>query len=267
MPGGTRSYSLRTRDGRTRSYLVHAPVPARRGPLPVLLMFHGAGDSAPSAERQTGLDATADAHGFLVVYPQGVEHIWSVGAGPTLPGHAGVDDVAFVTQLLARLGTQYPIDRARVSAAGFSDGALLVELLGCRLASVFNLIAPASGQLPAKVAARCRPDAPLSVLEFHGTKDPTLPYAGADLHVGGSVLQLLSVAQSQAVWARNDGCPKRQPARTITAAVTETGYAGCSAGVTVTLFTTRGGAHDWPGTASFAANEQIWTAMRRHRRR
>ena len=59
-------------DGRTRSYFVHAPPgydPAK--PAPVVLALHGATRTGPLMAWFTGLNAKADAAGFLAVYPDG----------------------------------------------------------------------------------------------------------------------------------------------------------------------------------------------------
>jgi poly(3-hydroxybutyrate) depolymerase len=58
--------------GRTRTYLLHLPKgDDGKTPLPLVVVFHGGGGNALSAVRMTGMDATADAQRFIVVYPNG----------------------------------------------------------------------------------------------------------------------------------------------------------------------------------------------------
>ena len=56
--------------GVTRTYLVHLPPRVGdRGPLPVVLAFHGGGGNGSGFKAYAGLDALADREGFVVVYP------------------------------------------------------------------------------------------------------------------------------------------------------------------------------------------------------
>lgn len=83
---------------------------------------------------------------------------------------------------------------------GFSNGAHLVQLLGCRLAVRVSAIVPVSGSLAPAAAAGCHPSRPLTVVEFHGTADPIDPIAGGRIAIrdGGDVL---GAAQTITDWA------------------------------------------------------------------
>jgi poly(3-hydroxybutyrate) depolymerase len=87
--GGGDAAGQLTVGGRVRTYLVHRP-PGFRAGLPVVLAFHGGGGTAAGMARISGLDAVADAHGFVVVYPQGVGNSWAGGKGDTPADAAGV---------------------------------------------------------------------------------------------------------------------------------------------------------------------------------
>jgi polyhydroxybutyrate depolymerase len=97
---------------------------------------------------------------------------WPLGAdGLNTPAErAGVDDVAFIRALIDRVTRQYAIDPHRVYAAGMSNGAMMTELLGCRLANGVAAIAPVAGPMPEPLEAGCRPARPVPVLEIHGTR-------------------------------------------------------------------------------------------------
>ena len=60
-----------THDGLERRYIVHVPakLDGRRA-APVVIMFHGGGDTALGATFQTGWDLKSDAEGFLAVFPE-----------------------------------------------------------------------------------------------------------------------------------------------------------------------------------------------------
>ena len=63
--------------GLTRSYILHLPASGASAPPPLVLAFHGGGDTAADMEPLTHFDELADKEGFLVVYPQGLDNRWA----------------------------------------------------------------------------------------------------------------------------------------------------------------------------------------------
>src|ERR1051325_169280 len=59
--------------GRQRQYLVHVPPRRARVATPVVINFHGAQGTAASQGFLSRMNDVADAHGFLVVNPEGIE--------------------------------------------------------------------------------------------------------------------------------------------------------------------------------------------------
>jgi polyhydroxybutyrate depolymerase len=264
-PGTSKTFTV-VAGGHRRTYIVHAPKTVPPGRLAVVVAFHGAGDTAAGMEQETGLDATADAHGFLAVYPQGYENTWNEGAGHTPAEQAGIDDVAFTAALIAQLERTFPVDPGAIAATGFSNGALLAEYLGCRLASSLAVIAPVAGPLPASVSARCRPSRPVSVLAFHGTADTGIPYGGGPFPGVGGGTTVLSAPGSAARWARLDRCARQKRTSPAGAAYGVTAYSGCAGGASVALYTLVGGPHAWPRARGLDANTVLWSFLRAHRR-
>src|SRR5262245_9614077 len=76
-------------DGLDRSYRLHAP-PAYDGSaaVPLVLDIHGWTSNAEQQETISGMRNVADATGFLVAYPQGIQNEWNSG---TCCGNAGID--------------------------------------------------------------------------------------------------------------------------------------------------------------------------------
>ena len=151
-----------------------------------------------------------------------------------------------------------------MAAAGISNGALLTELLGCRLAGRLTLIVPVAGPLPVSVAPGCRPARPVSVLAVHGTADPVVPYDGGQVHGVGGGTKVLSAPASLAVWARLDRC-SAVPVRGTLADTTDVGlrtYTGCAGGAVVELATVPGGGHTWPAGRPFDTGELLWSVLR-----
>src|SRR5688572_514283 len=67
-----------THDTVPRSYVLHVPPDVtNKGPLPLIVAYHGDGGSPEGAIRQFGLSALADREGLLVAYPQADRGIWN----------------------------------------------------------------------------------------------------------------------------------------------------------------------------------------------
>ncbi len=72
--------------------------------------------------------------------------------------------------------------------------------IACELSGKLAAIAPVAGSLSVNDAARCQPQQKISVIHFHGSDDPLVPFTGGAVHgdLGGDVL---SATDSLARWA------------------------------------------------------------------
>jgi polyhydroxybutyrate depolymerase len=238
VPVGSSSQTI-TVDGRARTFHVDRPatLPAR---APLVVMLHGGFGSGSQAEHSYGWDARANVGKFVVAYPDGLNHAWAVGGGCCgTPGSTGVDDVAFIKQVVATLSRQLPIDPAHVYATGISNGGLLAYRLACDT-NLFAAIGPDS----ATMLGDCPSPARVSVIHIHGTADRNIPYQGGEgegvAHINGPAVPSL-VAR----WRTVDGCAV--PVVTTAAPVT-TSVATCPDGRAVELVTIDGAGHQWPGS-------------------
>src|SRR5436190_3498789 len=74
--------------GRVRTYDVHVP-PGVEVDAPLVMAFHGQGGSGKAQALLSGMNSTADVHGFVVVYRDGVDRTWHHGGSE-------IDDLAIV---------------------------------------------------------------------------------------------------------------------------------------------------------------------------
>lgn len=252
--------------GTNRTANVHVPASYDPStPTPVVLNFHGYTSDASQEELLTDMSTEADAKGFIVVYPQGLNDSWNAGACCGTSAATGVDDVGFVSDLIDVLEVQLCVDSKRVFATGMSNGGFLSHRLGCELATRVAAIAPVAGVLG---VTTCSPTRAVPVMEFHGTADPLVPYEG-DPAEG-----FISVPSTFSGWATRDACTG-SPATTYDDGDTQCAtYESCADGATVTLCTVTGGGHTWPGglpvpalgytTTDISATDAMWTFFTQH---
>jgi polyhydroxybutyrate depolymerase len=210
-----------------------------------VLLFHGSPSNGRDIQLFTGFDAVADARGFVTVYPDGIAGSWGVGCNCTQADALGVDDVLLVRSLIGQLARDRPVDASRVYAVGYSQGAMFSHRLACDLSDRLVAVAAVAGQLPRLVSSRCAPIRPISLLMFHGTADPNVPWQGG--------LHLLSTPQTAERWAELNGCAGKavDPLPDLAVdgtTVTRDSYANCAMDVETVLYTIHNGGHTWPGS-------------------
>jgi polyhydroxybutyrate depolymerase len=241
-----RSFTLSS-GGHTRTYILQVPAQSH-GAMGLMIVLHGADDTASHTLQDTDYAQVGAADEDLVAYPQGYADTWNEGAGGTPARVAGINDVAFIAAMIKQIRSRYPVDAHRIAAAGLSNGALMVEYLGCQLASTIDLIQPVEGQLPVSVAPGCKPSRPISVDEIHGTADASIPYAGGHFSGVGGGTTVLSAPASAAKWGALDHCASAPVSHTANGRRTTT-YSGCRAGAHVQLLSIIGGTHNFPDDA------------------
>ena len=181
---------------RPRSYRLFVPPGYEgRARLPLVLDLHGSGGNAAGQAKNSGLEGLSATERFIVATLEAEGARWNV---PIQQGRA--DDVAYVSDVITDVASHVCTDEARVYATGFSGGARMTSLLGCRLGSRIAAIAPVSGlRFPAPCTGRAVP-----VLTFHGLADPQNTYDGHLADRGGEWDE--SVPEALAGWARHNGC-------------------------------------------------------------
>ncbi|HEX2047147.1 MAG TPA: hypothetical protein VHF27_05250 [Acidimicrobiales bacterium] len=141
-------------------------VPARAeagGPLPLVVMLHGAGGEARGGLAPF-LDRADDA-GLILLAPESRGRTWDVLLGGYGP------DVAFVDRALEHTFRRYPVDADRIAVEGFSDGASYALGLGLGNGDLLRRIVAFSPGFVPRFTAVGRP----SVFISHGTNDDVLP--------------------------------------------------------------------------------------------
>jgi polyhydroxybutyrate depolymerase len=249
--------------GRTRTYAYHVPT-GGAAQKPLVVAFHGRLGTGAAQEKLTHLSKVADAHDFIVVFPDGIDHSWADARGVNPANKEGVDDLAFARALIDAQVKTGRVDAKRVFATGMSNGAELTYSVACELADVVTAVAPVAGLMPVNLVGKCAPSRPIPIIIFHGTEDPFIPYAGG-LVRKGSGGEVESATDSFKEWAKIDGCTgEPEPLAGLTLRAIEDGtrvdaqtYTHCAGGATVTLVTVVHGGHTWPGGHQYLGERMI----------
>ena len=146
-----------------RDGIIQVPKAAAGATLPLSVLLHGAGGNATGILRRLGQSA-AEA-GVVVLAPDSRDDTWDAIRDDLGP------DVLFLTRALERAFDQLPIDPARVSIGGFSDGATYALTLGLINGDLFRRIVAFS---PGFIVQRTRHGQP-KIFMSHGTGDEVLP--------------------------------------------------------------------------------------------
>jgi polyhydroxybutyrate depolymerase len=253
--------------GLERSFVVSAPASALTADrLPLLIMLHGAGGDAASFASLTGMTPLAEQSNFVVVYPNGTpgarvpgELAWNAGECCGTPARTGLDDVAFIDELITNVEVHFHTDPERVFVAGYSNGGMLSYRLVCELGERVAGIADVSGAFN---VPECAAPAPTAVLIIHGTADSVVPYDGgatsAEVAERFGAWTNASVAAAVDSWATTNECDL-EPVATTRGAVTTSRFTSCAADSSLELVSIAGGAHRWPtqGNSAVAASELI----------
>jgi polyhydroxybutyrate depolymerase len=273
-------------------------------PAPLVLVFHGYTDTAPSVEETTAsFRHRADRGGAVLVYPQATHFksegrqitswndlVCNASPGPLgstctetahdypTPPECGAprecdwctchDDVGFVKSLLDELEETLCLDLDRVFATGISNGGMFVHRLGCDLPDRFAAVAPVAGTLARGLGCAPSTARPIALMNIFGTADTLVPADGSPGVDGFLYAPSTEVTKA---WAAAEGCAaERSPYATLAEGVrgfrcAEQG--GCASGAEVVDCSWEGG-HDWPRTDDGAAlADPIWDFFERNGRR
>jgi polyhydroxybutyrate depolymerase len=278
--------SLTTSDGRSRSYHVYVPtsLPSDR-PVPLLVALHGGAGWGVQFEKNSGFDGLAEANQFLVVYPDGISQpptpngrVWNGGDCCGAAQRQNVDDVAFISALVDHLEAQYDVDRARVAAAGHSNGGILAYRLACELADKIVAIGVQSATLG---IPSCHPTQPVSVIHIHGTADRNIPINGGTGDRSLSQTDFPPPIDGVRTLAAANGCPA-DPSESVSGDLTTDVWSPCQGSTEVRMVKVNGAGHAWMGHDASSAlagtlvgppymgldsSAEIWSFLAAHPRR
>lgn len=261
--------------GLYRNYRLYVPAAySEDTPAPLLFNLHGYTSDAFGQSLYANFNNIADTAGFLTVLPNGTidafgNRYWNCFIAPG----TGVDDVAFLSDLIDSLSLSYNIDLNRVYSTGMSNGGFMSHALACELSNRIAAIASVTGSIDEDRIDYCDPQHNTPVMQIHGTADGTVPYYGD--------FGFMPVDSVVAFWVKQNHC-FADPEFTAVPDIVTTDlctaehyvYSGCYDNINIELFKIIGGGHTWPGTAitflgvtnlDINACREIWRFLSQYR--
>ncbi len=132
-------------------------------PVPLLVMFHGAGGFPEKVLPY--VEAHARRHGFLILAPHSLYPTWDLVIGGNGP------DLERLQQALVEVTSHFRIDRARLGFAGFSDGASYALSIGVTNGDIASHVIAFSGGFMSVFMQHGTP----KIFIAHGLADEQLP--------------------------------------------------------------------------------------------
>lgn len=136
-------------------------------PVPLTIIFHGAGGNIEQA-RKFGAIAANSKSGGIFIYPQGIKfEQYGVGWNEFCSGY----DIAFFDSLVKEATENYCVDTNKIFVTGFSWGAEMANAIGCCRGNVVKGVAAQSGTIGANIGA-CTKESPAYRMSFGSADEP-----------------------------------------------------------------------------------------------
>jgi polyhydroxybutyrate depolymerase len=241
--------------GRDRFYQFHVPRGYVKGtPIPVVMVFHGGGGNPNVVRFQSGMSDVADRETFIALYPAASHPsytdrllYWNAGLTPKDKRQKDIDDIAYVGMVLDDIAKYFTIDPKRIYATGISNGSQMSWRVGTQMANRIAAIAPVAGQR-AVGEFYGPPSRPISIIYFHGRKDPYLPYDGGPTVKSAFEDEMYKPAQECIeTWAKLDGCDASAVEKSAKGNASLQRWSKCKDGSEIEFWTFNSGGHTWPG--------------------
>jgi polyhydroxybutyrate depolymerase len=234
--------------GRTRTAIMSRPTtvdPAAR--LPVIVYLHGLGGTSIDMFREGGNGTVPAVFPSIAVFPEGEWFSWNAGGCCRPATVLGTDDVAYLQALVTDMKQRPEVDPTRVFMFGVSNGGMMMYRYLCDHA---DELAGAMSVAGTNVSG-CQPNAPIPILQEHGTSDQIVSYEGTTTLVtrlfGSTTLP--SAPDAIAGVAGSMKCGPSVPGPSSQAfgfTVTSVEWSGCAGGAKVRFVTYHGMTHWWP---------------------
>jgi polyhydroxybutyrate depolymerase len=255
-----------------REYLIHFPTAySSSSKCPVIFALHGGGGNYENTPALYNLNAVADQHHFIVVYPNAINKSWSMkGVGSMVKDDSTINDVKFIKAIMDTLIHHYQADSSAFYCTGLSRGGIFSFYLAHKLPGRFKAIAPVCASIPVSIEEEYT-FYPTSVLLINGTDDPLIPFEGGHGQISRSKRNeenhFISTHELVKKIKTLNSCPELSLARHMPnqeksdrCTAIKTTYE-CS-GTHFVFIKINNGGHTWPGGSQYLSKSIIGNVCR-----
>jgi poly(3-hydroxybutyrate) depolymerase len=180
-----------------RSYILCVPskLIADPEPVPLVLVFHGAGGAAGTFKGRIQFELKGAANEFITAYPNGCRKgmgknfvcdelyplqenengaNWNGQSAPDARGiseRCKINDVSFIDKVIDDIKLHYSL--TQIFAFGHSKGGIFAYTLACDRSNVFSAIGVTASTL---TDATCAPSNGVSIFHVHNLQDENVPF-------------------------------------------------------------------------------------------
>ena len=236
------------------------PMATVEGQTPLIVSLHGYGGDSAHQSLYVPLHERVNTEGFALLLPNGTRdgegnRSWNPTDECCDSAKAGGDDVAFLTELVAR--AEVVVDFGPVYFFGYSNGGFMSYHMACKGLPGLRAVASLAGTSYVEDIL-CDGAPPVSVLHIHGTEDEVIRFdgdaTGPDPEGDGETAFYAGAREMVTRWSRRAGCDwPEQPRpyatldldRHISGSETQAFRVetGCSEGIAIELWMSVGSSH------------------------
>jgi polyhydroxybutyrate depolymerase len=268
-------------NGMERNFLYALPSKVNQEQkIPLVLAFHGGGGQPKHMAELSKFHELVEKEPLMVVYPEGYKKNWNDGriAPKNHAFREGIDDVAFISQLIDRLVKDFPVDSKRIFATGMSNGGHLAIYLSLKLSDKILAVAPVCASIPINLEKEFATlPKPISVMIINGTKDKLVKYEGGEV-LSAKRGEVIGTEEMVKIYVSQNTCQATPQTKEFPnvdkkdgCTATQFTYTNGKNDTEVILIKIEGGGHAWAGgiqyfpklfvgnlCRDFDATEQIW---------
>ncbi len=254
--------------GVTREYNIYVPdIYNAANAVPLVINMHGYGSNMGQQSLYGNFKNLADVDNFIIIHPNGTLDNTNTRYWNAFGASGGIDDVAFISNLIDTISADYNIDSSMVFSTGMSNGGFMSYKLACELNDKIAKIASVTGTMTTPLEMSCSPLNAIPVMQIHGTADPTVPYNG-----GGAFTPIEDVIDFWVAFNNCDTTPSISVLPDINTSDSSTvelfNYTNGDDDSEVIFYKITNGGHTWPSAIvdipsgntnkDFNASEVIW---------
>lgn len=271
-----------------RKFYYYIPSSYQGEPLPIMLSLHGSGSNAYSQLLESRWHEYAEEYGFIVIAPESTaihsdgrltsegRLLYEIGrsdgqylrwnAVSTDPCNAyGVDDVAYLLDLVDLFVDKGFGDTHRVYSSGLSHGAFMSLRLALEAPERIAGVGAVAGLLASEYQEVVLPEK-IKVVFVQGTADPIVPIGGMNY---SGVDFALSLEKSVAWFLEQYGMENAPTEQALPGADPQNGttitryeYADADGEPWIFKYVVEGGGHTWPGGTQYSDAQYVGVVSR-----